>query len=73
MKLAAKSDGGAFPADDGPAPFQPDAGAAVHQELERLFFLFERLENRAAIHDLPAALIGEADYKAIGWHRADIA
>lgn len=47
-------------------------GAAVNQELERLVFLFERLENRAAIHDLPAALIGEADYEAIGSSRYSV-
>lgn len=53
-----------LPADDRPAPLQPDASTTVDKELKRSLFVLEGAKDRAAVHDLPAALIGEPYLKS---------
>lgn len=58
-----------FASDYGSAPVQPDTGAAVADEFERLDMVLEGRKHSAAFDDLEAALIGEADLETLAHPR----
>ncbi|ESZ12861.1 MULTISPECIES: hypothetical protein [unclassified Mesorhizobium] len=74
LERCGEIEGRRLPSYDGPRPCQPNASTSAEHELERLVLFLERLEDRASVEDLKAALIGEADGRAICcWHGSDIA
>ncbi|MER8505037.1 hypothetical protein, partial [Mesorhizobium sp. M0204] len=54
-----------FPTYDGSVPIQPDTGAAVAGEFERLDSIFESSKHSAAVDGFEAALVGEVDLEAV--------
>ncbi|WP_156936415.1 hypothetical protein [Mesorhizobium sp. LNJC394B00] len=66
LERCGEIEGRRLPSYDGSRPRQPNASTQAEHELERLVLFLERLEDRASVDDLKAALIGEADCKAIG-------
>ncbi|MBZ9965906.1 hypothetical protein [Mesorhizobium sp. BR1-1-2] len=72
LKVAAEVKWRRRAANDRPAPLETNAGASIHDIPKCAFLRLKCPEDRTAIHDLPAALIGETNDEAIGCHQADL-